>query len=107
MSIWYDSNLNGPVPTGFIAKSLPNFSPAVGEMIERNGCATESRNGAYGDLNLTFAVYGSTTVVLSYGPISENASCDFMSGLTIRSNVYFTASALNGVPSWNLTSLRR
>src|SRR5437764_339823 len=38
-------------------------------------------------------------VLLSYGPISERPTCDFMSGLTIRSNVYLPASALNGVPS--------
>src|SRR4051794_33062724 len=86
--------------------SLPYLSMAVGDMIERNGWAAESRNGAYGDLNFTLTVYGSTTVVLSYGPISDSAICDFISGLTIRSNVALTASPLNGVPSWNFTSLR-
>ena len=33
-------------------------------------------------------------------------SCDFVAGSTMRSKVNFTACALNGVPSWNFTSLR-
>ena len=46
-------------------------------------------------------------MLLSYGPMPEKAICDFSSGSTMRSNVNLTASAVNGVPSWNLTSFRR
>src|SRR4029453_10467527 len=69
--------------------------------------ATELRNGANGRLDFTATVCGLTIVLLSYGPRAENAIWDFSSGSTMRSKVNLTASAVNGVPSWNLTSLRR
>src|SRR5437899_9497517 len=51
----------------------------------------------------TLTVLSSTTSVWSYGP---SWSCDWpalTAGSTTRSSVNLTASALNGVPSWNLT----
>src|SRR3989442_3988818 len=72
----------------------------------RYGLLAPSRNAAYGLLNRTRTVNGSTTSVRSYGPMKLNAVCDFVSGSTMRSKVTFTASAPRGVPSWNLTSLR-
>src|SRR5437016_11486100 len=51
----------------------------------------------------TLTVLSSTTSVWSYGP---SWSCDWpalVAGSTTRSRVNLTASALNGVPSWNLT----
>ena len=106
-SALYDWNLNGPVPTSAVLpKSLPALRTASGEIGARYGTETESRNGAYGVLNRTRPVASSTTSVPSYGPRSEMPVCDFVAGSTMRSNVNFTACALNGVPSWNFTSLR-
>ena len=99
--------MKGPVPTGRVPKSFPGFRTASGETGARTDPATELRNGANGRLNFTATVWGPTTVLLSYGPMAENAIWDFSSGSTMRSKVNLTASAVNGVPSWNLTSLRR
>src|SRR5207244_4189412 len=99
--------MNGPLPTKTTGpKSFPYFVSAAGEMIPRYGVLAPSRNAAYGLLNRTRTVYGSTTSVRSYGPMKLNAVWDLVSGSTILSKVTFTASAVSGVPSWNLTSLR-
>src|SRR6266851_9140826 len=52
---------------------------------------------------ITLTVLASTISVRSYGP---SWSCDWpalTAGSTTRSRVNLTASALNGVPSWNFT----
>jgi hypothetical protein len=51
-------------------------------------------------------VYSSTARDDSYGPSWKTAYSDLVSGLTMRSRLNTTASALNGVPSWNVTSSR-
>src|SRR6516164_8974585 len=99
VSVLYESNLKGPVPTGCVPKSLPYFRTASGETGARTDWATELRKGAYVSLNFTTTVEGSSAVLLAYGPMAENADCDFRSGLTMRSKVNLTASAVNGVPS--------
>ena len=99
--------MNGPVPTGLFPKSWPNFLPTSGETGESAGWETESRTGAYGELNLSVTVGGSTTVALAWGPMAEEAAWDFKAESTTQSKVTFTASAVKGVPSWNLTTVRR
>jgi len=50
-------------------------------------------------------VYGSTTATFWTGRTSLRRA-DGKLGSCIRSKLYFTASALNGVPSWNFTPCR-
>ena len=71
--------------------------------------ASVRRIGPYGSLVRTSTVRSSTTSA----PLSEPARLAQRAGgvpLSARSNVNFTAAALNGVPSWNFTlgrSLKR
>ena len=61
----YVSSLKGPVPTGRLPKSLPNFRTASGETGASTDWATELMNGANGRLNFTTTVWRLTTVLLS------------------------------------------
>ena len=66
-----------------------------------------SRKELKPEVKLTSTVYGLMTVVPAYGPRSVRAYWDFVAGLKIRSKLYFTAAALNGVPSEKVTPWRR
>src|SRR6266849_6514965 len=99
--------MNGPVPTGFRENWSPSFCTAVGEMGPRGASAAMRRKGAYGCLNFTRSVEGSTTSEASYGPMNERATLGAPSGVWMRSKVNFIAAASNGVPSWNFTFRRR
>src|SRR4030095_15864822 len=107
--VFHSTNLKGPVPTGARLKSEPIFCTAVGETIPIQYIARVRRIGPYGSLVTTSTVRSSTTSA----PSREPARLAQRAGgvpLSARSNVNFTAAALNGVPSWNFTpgrSLKR
>src|ERR1700682_634431 len=107
--VFHSTNLNGPVPTGARLKSGPIFDTAVGDTMPMQYMASVRRIGPYGSLVTTSTVRLSTTSA----PLSEPARLAQRAGglpFSARSKVNFTASALNGVPSWNLTpgrSLKR
>jgi hypothetical protein len=107
--VFHSTNLKGPVPTGARLKSEPIFCTAVGETIPMQYMARVLKIGPYGSLVTTSTVRSSTTSA----PSSEPARLAQRAGglpRSARSNVNFTAAALKGVPSWNLTpgrSLKR
>src|SRR5215469_8206029 len=101
-------NLNGPVPTGcWLTPTLPYCLSAVGEIGASPEVATLFRNAPFGSLKTTVTTSSDLTSVCEYGPRAVIADRDFVSGLTMCSSVSCTACAVNGVPSWNLTSLRK
>ena len=107
--VFHSTNLNGPVPTGARLKSGPILATAVGDTMPMQYMASVRRIGPYGSLVTTSTVRLSTTSA----PLSEPARLAQRAGglpFSARSKVNFTASALNGVPSWNFTpgrSLKR
>ena len=103
--VFHSTNLNGPVPTGARLKSGPIFPTAAGETMPMQYMASVRRIGPYGSLVRTSTVRLSTTSAW----LKEPARLAQRAGgvpLSARSNVNFTASALNGVPSWNFTPER-
>src|SRR5579885_241718 len=104
----HSTNLNGPVPTGLRANPLfPSFRTAAGEtMLSNHGLLRFVRAAANGSVQFTRTVYGSITSVDLYGPRKSIAPWDPSLGSMMVSNVNLTASAVNGVPSWNFTSRR-
>src|SRR5690349_5798036 len=60
------------------------------------------KNGANAFLSEIFTVRGSTTVTCSISSISGRRG-DALAGSRIQSKFFFTASASQGVPSWNFT----
>src|SRR5581483_3425915 len=98
--------MNGPLPTGMFPNDDPAFFTAVGLTMPRNAWLAASRNGGYGLVKLTVTEYGLLTTDFLYGPSRPIAKSDCSAGLSMRSRVNFTAAALSGVPSENLTPLR-
>src|ERR1700728_2821475 len=98
---------NGPDPTGFVPKpAYPSAAAAVGLTMPRNAWLAASRKPGSGFLKLTVTLYGPLTTESSYEPSRVIANSDPSAGFSMRSNVYFTAAALSGVPSLNVTPLR-
>src|SRR5579875_910843 len=117
---------NGPAPTGFWPNCVPSFCTAVGEAIQ---LAIESKswlmNAPFGTIWCTTMVYGPVTWMAPGaggsavpGGLPFGAGCMAMShgGLRpflmavsprSRSQFQYTACALNGVPSVNVTPWRR
>jgi hypothetical protein len=87
--VFHSTNLNGPVPTGARLKSAPILVTAAGDTMPMQYIARVRKIGPYGSRVTT------STVRLAHRA----------GGLPLRarSNVNFTAAALNGVPSWNFT----
>ena len=103
--VFHSTNLKGPVPTGARLKSGPIFPTAVGDTMPMQYMASVLKIGPYGSRVTTSTVRLSTTSAW----LSEPARLAQRAGgvpLSARSNVNFTASALNGVPSWNFTPER-
>src|SRR5262249_49846395 len=98
--------MNGPLPTGRVCTWSPLSRTAFGETIESTPDAAAFRNGEYGVSKLTCTVYSSSTLLAAYPPSGAGAPPALNFGSTMRSKLNLTASALNGVPSWNRTSRR-
>src|SRR5215510_2886834 len=98
--------MNGPVPTGFVWTRSPLSRTALGDTMLSVPADVYARNGAYGVSKLTCTVNSSRTFAPAYPASCARAPPALNFGSTMRSKLNFTASALNGVPSWNLTSLR-
>src|ERR1700682_4762463 len=90
----------GPVPHAwlFIASS-PFFSTKVGLYMANERFASTALSPAYGWSSLIRVVESLTTSTVLKGSRSNGEY--FL--LILRSRFHFTASALKGVPSWNLT----
>jgi hypothetical protein len=93
-------------PDWALAEVLALRLTAAGETMPRKAWLAPSRKPADATLNRTRTVCSSTRSAPAYGPRRAAAKPDFVSGSAIRSNANFTAVALNGVPSWNLTPRR-
>src|SRR5262249_30693935 len=100
----YSLTMNGPVPTGLVCTWSPVSRTALGETIDSGPEAAKFGNGANGVSKLTCTVDSSSTFEPAYEVRAARAPPALNFGSTIRSKLNFTASALNGVPSWNLTS---
>src|SRR5689334_19689569 len=102
------SNLNGPVPTGWSPYASPHFSTAVGDTIDTGNIARFARNGAYGRsiviCTVSSSIFSTFSMFLNeFGQYWKSARWYGCWGSRWRSNENTTASALNGVPSWNFT----
>src|SRR3954452_13522640 len=73
----------------------------------RTGSGAWVAKAGFGAEKTPFTVWSSTTWVWEYGPSALIADSEWVAGSTTWSKVAFTASALNGVPSWKVTSSRR
>src|SRR6202046_499515 len=93
--------MNGPVPTGWRAYAEPAAFTAVGELKPKNDWPSSPRNGANGFVNVNLTVMSSTASTVSRGPMMPFDG-EALFGSRIVSNRNFTASALNGVPSWKV-----
>src|SRR5688572_21707966 len=103
-SRFHSTNLYGPVPTTFSASQSSPFSLAAFGGMNWKFWSRSTKTG-YGDVVWTrtlCSLITSTPLIASWFPFCWL----FWSGLITRSQLYFTASALNGSPLWNLTSLR-
>jgi len=99
------TNLYGPAHTGLLANAVPAALAALGETIMPARSASWASSGADGLDRLNRTVCGSTT---STPVISLISDLRRDSGrVSLRSMLYFTASASNGSPSWNLTPWRK
>jgi hypothetical protein len=105
LSLTHSTNWNGPVPTGFRAKSSLNFSTAVFDTIMPARSVNTLRNGVNGELSEISTVYGSTTFTSLTGAISLRRG-EASAGSRMRSKFHFTISALKSEPSWNFTPRR-
>src|SRR3990167_5444283 len=101
----HSTNLNGPVPTGWRVRSFPHFWWAAGLTRAVALWARLFRKKAKGTFRVKRTVDSSTTSTDLMMGVWRLALRGF-SGPRKRSKLYFTASALNGVPSWNLTPFR-
>ena len=92
--------MNGPVPTAvLLTPSGPTSRAQVGEYIDQVlDDSTGTMCGA-GAVRFTRTVRSSTTSIESHGIEFQRGSCSSI----LRSKLYLTASASNGVPSWNVT----
>src|SRR5215471_17496158 len=112
MMIWFPrsqfANWNGPVPTGRPAKSLPSLMYAAWLTTPAAAPANVPINDARGSDIVNLTVRSSTAVTLLTVPKLNLANgyqpslCAADSSLIWRSKLNRTASALSGVPSWNL-----
>ena len=100
-SLIHSTNLNGPHPTGFRAKSSPAASAALVETIIPARSVSRLSSGEDGPFRLNLTVRSSTTSTDAMSSSSPLRS-DF-GWLFIRSTFALTEAALNGSPSWYLT----
>ena len=99
-------NTNGPVPTGLLPRSLPNFFAAVGEIMKPGRSPSRLSRPGERCFRLNATVAGSiTSTDAMIG--SSCWRCGEATSLSSRCSMFhFTASALKSVPSWNFTPLR-
>src|SRR6185295_6291659 len=102
----YSLIMNGPLPTGRVWTPSPLSRTALGETRDRTPDAAAFRNGEYGVSKVTWTENSSNTLEPAYPASAARAPPALNLGSTMRSKLNLTASALNGVPSWNFTSRR-
>src|SRR6266700_305619 len=92
----YSTKRKGPVPATLGPGWVPCFKMLY------SGWTTSSMTRRFGDVGVTSTVMASTTTVESAPSPTKPPPPE-----AIRSNVYLTSAAPNGLPSWNLTPGRR
>src|SRR5216683_815193 len=110
----HSPNLNGPVPTGLRPNwSPPTFSNATRE-IGKVYCALSvpalscSASDGAGEFRLTLTVLASTIVSGVFGSkLPSTLAASDLGSDSMRSTFHLSASAFHGLPSWNVTPLRR
>ena len=91
------------MPTGFLLIASPNLARAAGLSISAPGWATALMKAPKGSFSTNLTVCSSTTTSSLTGFIRL---LRFSLPLIRRAMFTRTASALKGVPSWNLIPLR-
>src|SRR5947207_16026729 len=99
--------MNGPAPTGLVAKSLPDAVIAVGEPMNASRFVklTSNVGNAVLSVNTTVNGSGESIDLISDAPPAPNDPA--FAGSCSRLMLKITAAALNGVPSVNVTPVRR
>ena len=92
---------NGPVPTGFVPIACGSAWKAVGETMLPGPSASSAGKATLGSTSTASTVSSSITRQEANSSMSLRQRQRF-SGLAKRSQLATTASALSGVPSWNL-----
>ena len=93
----------GPEPASFCEMSVP-LASAVGLIISPGRCARTVGSAASGAVRLIVTSYGPLTVTPE--TLARKPRTGDSVAASVRSMLTLTASASNGVPSWNVTSSR-
>ncbi len=97
----HSTNLNGPVPTGFVPMPCGSALNAAGDTIVPGASARIVGIAAVGTFSVISTVSGSSAFHPWKSLICARQR-HRLAGLLVRSKLATTAAASSGVPSWNL-----